>query len=56
MLCVLEYSTTDTWVLCHNREAANVVAGTVPRGPILGLAVLHTEKQAFQCAALQSWE
>ena len=24
--------------------------------PIPSLAVLHTEKQAFQCAALQSWE
>ena len=24
--------------------------------PIPSLAVLHNEKQAFQCAALQSWE
>ena len=25
-------------------------------GPLPSLAVLYTEKQAFQCAALQSWE
>ena len=25
-------------------------------GPIHCLAVLHTEKQAFQCTTLQSWE
>ena len=29
---------------------------TLSPDPIPSLAMLHTEKQAFQCAALQSWE
>ena len=34
----------------------NCLKITILYSPILSLAVLHTDQQAFQCAALQSWE